>query len=251
MNQAAAWSAQNCTDCKGTGWISYFRPEEIYGGRMTEVFKKCPYCSGKLRSNDFIGEPAQFKNTGIEKFDFSAYAVNIDKIKKLAFSIINDFPKWNNYGKGLYLWSKTPGSGKTFLSLCIAKSIMTKYDLKMRFITAPNYINSVANSYKRERGELDSSEVYRKCKILILDDMGTQIGKDWQQQELFNLINERTSEGITIFTSNMPPEKLNLENRTIDRIIKSSVVIQMPEESIRLKKAKNEQTMFLKDIVGI
>lgn len=251
MNQAAALSAQNCTECQGTGWISYFRPEEIYGGRMTEFFKKCTYCSEKLRSNDFIGEPAQFKNLGIEKFNFNIYSVNIDKIRKLAFSIINDFTKWHDFKKGLYLWSETPGSGKTFLSLCIAKSIMTKYDLQMRFITAPNYINSVANSYKRERGELDSSEVYRKCKILILDDIGSQIEKEWPQQELFNLINERTSEGITIFTSNVPPEKLNLENRTIDRIIKSSVVIQMPEESIRLKKAKDEQAMFLKDIVCI
>lgn len=59
------------------------------------------------------------------------------------------------------------------------------------------------------------------------------------------------SEGnITIFTANMPPEKLNLEARTIDRIIKSSITIQMPEEDIRLKKARKEQEIFLKDILG-
>lgn len=47
----------------------------------------------------------------------------------------------------------------------------------------------------------------------------------------------------------LPPEQLNLEPRTVDRIIKSSITIQMPEESIRLRKARNEQEAFLKDIL--
>lgn len=49
----------------------------------------------------------------------------------------------------------------------------------------------------------------------------------------------------------MPPEKLNLEDRTIDRIIRSCVVVQMPEEGIRSRKAKEEQDRFLKSMVGI
>ena len=60
------------------------------------------------------------------------------------------------------------------------------------------------------------------------------------------------SEGlITFYTSNMAPENLNLDDRTINRIVKSSITIQMPEESIRLKKARDEQDKFLQDIIGI
>lgn len=65
-------------------------------------------------------------------------------------------PVW---GKGLYLWSNTPGSGKTFLSCCLARSLMVKYDLQMRFITAPAYIDTVGESIKRARGEEDRSKV--------------------------------------------------------------------------------------------
>ena len=72
-----------------------------------------------------------------------------------------------------------------------------------------------------------------------------------QDQELFRLINCRLENGcVTIFTSNIPPEKLALNDRTKDRIIKESVVIQMPEESIRRKKAASEQQAFLQSILG-
>lgn len=241
-----------CTVCHGTGWEIFYKPEELYGGAMTEFARRCPRCSGKIRGNDLTSVPPQYRDADIGKFNFAAYSVNIDKIKKLSMSIVNDFDKWDKAGKGLYLWSKTPGSGKTFLACCIAKSLMVKYNQQMRFITAPDYIAAVGESYKRERGECDNSEVFRNCKILVMDDMGAQSGKEWQQQELFRIINKRLSDGrITIYTSNMPPEQLNVEDRTIDRIIKSSVTIQMPEEGIRLKKAASEQEHFLKEVVGV
>ena len=127
---------------------------------------------------------------------------------------------------------------------------MMKYDLQMRFITAPDYISVVGDSYKRDRGELDSSEVYRECKLLVLDDIGAQADKDWQIQELFRLINKRMEDGnVTIYTSNMSTDNLNVDARTRDRIVKVSVELQMPEESLRRKKAEMEQNEFLKEVL--
>lgn len=127
---------------------------------------------------------------------------------------------------------------------------MMKYDLEMRFITAPDYISVVGDSYKRDRGELDSSEVYRECKLLVLDDIGAQADKDWQRQELFRLINKRMEDGnVTIYTSNMSTDNLNVDARTRDRIVKVSVELQMPEESLRRKKAEMEQNEFLKEVL--
>ena len=40
-----------------------------------------------------------------------------------------------------------PGSGKTFLACCMAKSVMIKYDLQMRFITAPDYLKTVGDNF--------------------------------------------------------------------------------------------------------
>lgn len=179
------------------------------------------------------------------------YRIDMSKLKTLCTDILKNFDRWNKAGKGLYLWSKTPGSGKTFLACCLAKSLMMKYDLQMRFITAVDYINTVGDSYKRDRGEADPSEVYRECRLLVLDDIGTQVDKDWQRQELFRLINKRMEDGnITIYTSNMSTDGLNVDARTRDRIVKTSVELQMPEESIRKKKAMGEQREFLAGIIG-
>lgn len=235
-----------CPICGGSGWEAFWEPAEIYNGRMTLFMKECS-CEGK-NDKDFSGIP--FTECDITRFNFGAYSVSIDKIEKIALSIVDNFKKWENAGKGLYLWSKTSGSGKTYLASCIARSLMIKYGLKVKFITCPDYIAAVGDSYKRERGEQDKSEIFRSCQLLILDDIGTQVGRDWQQQECFRLVNKRLSEGlVTFYTSNMPPENLNLDDRTINRIIKSSITIQMPEESIRLRKARNEQEAFLKDIL--
>ena len=160
--------------------------------------------------------------------------------------------RWVKSEKGLYLWSKTPGSGKTFLACCLAKSVMVKHDLQMRFVTVPDYLAKVGESYKRQPGESDESAVYRECDLLIFDDIGTQKTGEWQEQEVFRIINERLDAGkITIFTSNQCPEDLYLSSRIVNRITKKSIVLQMPEVSIRQKQAKEEQDRFLQDILHI
>ena len=251
QNQASDYG-DKCPVCHGTGW-------ELYTAQVLECYvvptevkfaRPCTRCSGVRWREDRTCVPDEYRDADISKFKFDSYSVDMSKIQRLALSFFEQFPKWQNSGKGLYLWSKTPGSGKTFLACCIAKSVMIKYDLQMRFITAPDYISAVGDSYKRERGELDQSQIYRECPVLVLDDIGAQADKDWQRQEMFRIVNNRMSEGrITIYTSNLPIEHLNVDDRTKDRIIKTSVVIQMPEESIRRKNARSEQDDFLQKVL--
>lgn len=236
-----------CSVCSGIGWTPHIEYKEEYGQNF-ELWSPCPKCYG-INSNDITGTPLHMHDADLSRFDFTAYTVNIDKIRKIVFSLFEDWKMWQAAGRGIYLWSKTCGSGKTFLSVALAKSVMTKYNLRMRFITAPDYVQAVGDSYKRERGERDETQIYRECDLLVLDDIGAQIGRDWQQQELFKLINQRNSNGlITIYTSNSAPENLNVDDRTKSRIMDKSIVILMPEESIRNRKAKEKQNEFLKEL---
>lgn len=240
---------ETCPICGGSGWEEFWKPTELYDGKMTLFMKECSKCNGR---NDKDSSGIPFAECDIHRFNFGLYSVDICGIEKIAMSLVDNFEKWQNSGKGLYLWSKTPGSGKTFLASCIARSLMLNHGLRVKFVTCPDYISYVGNSFKRQAGQLDESAIFRSCQLLILDDLGAQISRDWQGQELFRLINKRMSEGlVTFYTSNMPPENLNLDDRIINRIVKSSIVIQLPEESVRLQKARNEQEAFLKDIIGI
>ena len=238
-----------CPVCHGTGWQIYTEHVEGYKEPI-EFSKICPKCKGRRRMNDKTGIPPEYCNTDISKFDFSTYRTNMDPMKKIAMSFVNDFPKWQERGKGLYFWSNTPGSGKTFLACCLARSLMIKYGLQMRFITAPFYIDAVRESIKRARGEEDRTKVYRECDVLVFDDIGAQSGGEWQGQEIFNLINNRMEEGkITIYTSNVDVNELNVGSRTRDRIVKTSIILRMPEEGLREKKAELEQQQFLQMIL--
>lgn len=238
-----------CPVCHGTGWEITLEILEGYREPLA-LAKRCSRCKGKRYINDQTGIPPEYCNADLSKFDFSVYRQNMGKMAKIFNDFVENFDRWEKQGKGLYLWSETPGSGKTFLSCCLARSLMVKYGLQMRFITAPDYIDVVGEKIKRTRGEADPSQIYRKCKVLVLDDLGAQVGNDWQKQEMFRLVNSRMEEGnITIFTSNFDANDLNVDARTKDRIIKSSIVLQMPEESIRRKKADMEQQRFLQDVL--
>lgn len=252
MQQATVSNYGECPCCHDTGWevykatvFEYGEPEEL------EFARPCQKCSGKRRAQDTTGIPEQYYESDISKFDFNAYAVDMTKLKSICMDFVRNWETWQKNGKGIYLYSKTPGSGKTYLASCLAKTVMIKHDLQMRFITAPDYLAMVGESYKRAQGTEDESAVYRSCRLLVLDDIGAQKEGDWQNQEIFRLLNERMEfGGITIFTSNSAPDQLKVGERTADRIIKSSVVLNMPEESIRRKKAEKEQSEFINRILS-
>ena len=250
QNQLMQLSSGECPVCYGTGWEMYYATVCDYGfPEEIQYARRCPKCRGGYRVQDRTGVPKEYHDADLGKFDFGIYSNDMSKLQKLCSNFLNDFEKWKMAGKGLYLYSKTPGSGKTFLACCLAKSVMMKYDLQIRFVTAPDYISAVGDSYKRERGEEDLSQIYRDCKFLVLDDIGAQADKEWQKQEMFRLINKRMEDGnITIYTSNMSTDNQNVDARTRDRIIKGSVELWMPEENIRRKKATIEQNDFLKKI---
>lgn len=250
-DQEVALNSDTCPVCGGTG-LKVYNPGEIPGYGIPQDFAiPCPICRVQRRMQDNTGTPPQFRDVDLSKFCFNSYSHDMGNLKKIAEDFLRKYrERWEKSGKGLYLWSKTPGSGKTFLACCLAKSVMVKHDLQMRFITVPDYLTKVGESYKRQQGERDESGIYRECDLLIFDDIGAQKTGEWQSQEVFSIINERLNAGkITIFTSNVCPEELNLDDRTIDRIMKKSVVLQMPEESIRRNEAREEQDSFLKEIL--
>lgn len=259
-NQNSNSTSNKCPECNGMGWIrelvlnDYHR--KVYGREHnipTECWKECPRCKGNnLQAiSDLTGVPACYRDADMSKFKWNIYSgPDIEYIKKIRsyfYSFWQDFDKWCKEGKGLYLWSKTSGSGKTFIACCISKSVMMRHDIKMRFITAPDYFALLAERMKQERGDFDKTQVYRTCTLLVLDDLGTTPNKEWYEMELFKLIDARMSNGlITIFTSNIPMTSMKCNDRIIDRINKGSLNIHFPEQSIRREIDEKNTENFLR-----
>lgn len=250
-------SRYKCKYCRDTGWELYEPDERLFAKMGPDYIansyaRRCKKCQANAQAMlDHTEVPDQFRYADIGKFNFERYQKNTAALKELSHAMVNQFEEWQKESKGLYLWSKTPGSGKTFLACCIGKSAMIRTQQRMKFITAIDYLNAVSKSMKRDAGEADPSKIYRECEILIFDDIGSQQSKEWHQQEIFRLINERTAhQKVTIFTSNYPLEDLNVDDRIKSRILKSTIVIEMPEESIRDQEAIEDQRRFLQKILG-
>ena len=132
------------------------------------------------------------------------------------------------------------------LSCCILNELANRYACNIKFV---NILDLLEMTKKGFNGQQDELERIRDATILCLDDIGVQMEKQWVDTVLYRLINERYSmHRITIYTSNVMPEKLKIDDRIIDRIEATSYVITLPEVSVRRMKSKAEMNALLNDV---
>ena len=216
------------------------------------IGEPCPICKGSANLKD-PGFPRTFSEADMTKFDFTAYGRD-DKanfVRQVSGKFWTDFPKWEDNNKGLYIWSKTKGSGKTFLACCLGGSIQLKHRKTVKFVSAVEYLQAVKETFKQGPEVPSKVYGYTNCDLLILDDLGSEKASEWADQELFHLIDSRMSAGKPlIITSNMPVEELKCDGRISDRLMAICIAIAMPEVSIRRKKAEVQNTKFLRELFG-
>lgn len=154
-----------------------------------------------------------------------------------AFETLNEF-KENvvdhvNKGEGLYIWGENTGNGKTSW----ACKIMGYYFRKIAFnsgleneglyIYLPTFLDDLRNSYNASSSEFDEElEMVKKCKLLIIDDIGAERVTEWVRERIVSIINTRASNGLcTIYTSNLSLKGLTdkLGDDRISSRIKGSV----------------------------
>lgn len=204
----------------------------------------------RQRKTENIGFP--YSNVKISDFDFNRYSRPIEKLRSFVTKYVDYWEEHKEAGKAFYFWSKTPGSGKTFLSCCIGNSILDTYAERVRFITAADYLAVLKEQMNAEKGTEDKSLIYRECSLLILDDIGRHVSGSWSNQELFRLIDNRNRKNKpTIFTSNKSLKELDIDDAIKSRMLEMSYELQLPEESIRADNAKKNKDKFEQLVLGL
>lgn len=250
-----------CTECGGTGWIDYQKPasevtvegNKIYEGQKGTITfaRRCPSCSGgtaviqrvKKRANI----PASFYDAEFNDFDWDVYLDNDGKPidmslqKRFVTSFLMDFPKWSDRGIGLYIWSKTRGSGKTFLASTICNTLIKERRLTTKFVSVSNLIDLVNES--RKDGTMNPIKELCECDVLVLDDIGQQnTANEWLMDILFKICDSRIQEQkITIATSNKKIYELKFDDRILDRLNRMCQMIPLPDYCVRSSEATQEK----------
>lgn len=224
----------NTYDIENYGEASFIREEERTDGEFRKTRAMIPF--------EFIGVKPKDLN-------WNLYECNIEDQKKIANAFIVNFDKFESQGKGLYIYSKKKGSGKTMLSCCLLNELIDTRPINAKFITVPDFIELTKKGFKYEECNEEVDSIFG-TRLLVLDDIGVQMTKEWVDTVLYRLINYRmTKKLVTIFTSNIPANKLKIDERISERIIKMTIPLILPEVSIRAKKAHEENAAFIKEII--
>lgn len=240
--------------CDGTGWITTVYPP--YGYRedyqySCEVVSKC-ICNGGKDASEFRRIhsmiPSEYLDKRGKDFKWDLYQEDINRQKSIINSFITKFSEFDNHGKGLYIYSTTRGSGKTFLSCCIANELSEK-GIKVKFINVLDLIDLCKKNFDKDayRDEIDA---LFNAHVLIIDDLGCEKGSEWFDNLFLRLVNTRHGKKkIMIYTSNICPERLKFDDRISSRIQEASINIKLPDENIRSILAKEKTNEFLKNIM--
>ncbi len=233
-------------NCDGANYIYNTYRVKNYGeiecvkpsGRTDGDFRK----ARALIPFEFIGKKAK-------DFNWNEYGCEIETQKKIVNAFILNFDKFVNEGKGLYIYSQKKGSGKTFLSCCLLQELIDTRPINAKFITVLDFIELTKKGFKND-GSNDEIDGIFQTQLLVLDDLGVQMNKEWTETVLYRLINYRmTQKLVTIFTSNVPVDKLKMDERISERIFSMVIPLILPEVSIRNRKAQEKNSEFIKGLI--
>lgn len=194
---------------------------------------------GKRKEQERANIPKIYRDAHFGNFRTPIY--RDQETVKLMNEIIR---KWyhdfeNNYklGKGLYLWSSAKGSGKTRMAVSLLNEIMVEHGIHGYFTTSTQILTEIKRTWDSDTvSESELLDKLAKYHVLVIDDFGTEIPKPWINTRFYHIVNERYNNmKLTIYTSNHNLNRLQYDERIIDRIRETSYIIPFPEESVRTK----------------
>lgn len=223
---------------------SYF-VEDTRGYQFYLSTSKISYEQGEERIERAM-IPPEYNRKYMSSFNWNLYGEDTGQQSKIVGKFIFNYNEFKNKGMGLYIYSKAKGSGKTMLSCIILNEISSKYGANTKFVTATEYLSMTKKSYK---GSDEEVNMIRRAGLLVMDDIGTQLSREWIDSTFYELVNYRYNNKMpTIYTSNIPIDSLKMDERITDRIERNTIMLKIPEKSIRKIRGDNEKAEFMKKI---
>ena len=152
-----------------------------------------------------------------------------------------DFNKEND--ENLLFYGST-GLGKTFMSNCIAKSLLDKGYVVI-YQTSFKILEIIQDyKFRKDTNNKLSDEDYKNlfdCDLLIIDDLGTELNNSFTSGEIFNIVNTRLVSGKkTIISTNLSPYQLGktYTQRILSRILDKFKLIKFIGTDLRWERYK-------------
>ncbi|MQN01935.1 MAG: DNA replication protein DnaC [Lachnospiraceae bacterium] len=192
----------HCPDCHDTGYVGENHDEPCHCFKkyaLDLIYKDEPVMRRILTDSfedfDLSGYTSKKDSSGISSYECASKAFS--QSRRFVETFDSDFKNLFFYG--------TPGSGKTFLSSCIASRLI-KTDHTVIYLSAVRLFDVMADysfNPRKNRDDYAYSSLF-SADLLIIDDLGTEVTNTFTASALFSLLNERLlTEKSTIISTNL------------------------------------------------
>lgn len=217
-----------CSDCHDTGYIEREKCH-CFVKQITDIL----YDQSNIR--DLISE----NNFSTLSYDYYQDE-DLDRFRKAVSASHTMIDNFEDVKRSLLFYG-TVGTGKSFLSGCIAHELIEK-GYSCIYFSSIGLFEQIARETFHSTVKDDLYNLHDclyNCDLLIIDDLGTESANSFVASQLFSLINERDlRKKSTVISTNLSLSEIRdrYSDRVFSRIINSFAVFHLTGSDIRIQK---------------
>ncbi len=215
-----------CPDCRDTGYVDREKCHCLRQAEISLLYEQSGL-QEMLANNNFSLLSYEYHSGE----DLSHFEKAVENCKNFIKNFDSDYHNLFFYG--------TVGTGKSFLSGCVAKELMDQGHSVIYFGATGLFDLLSSTSFdtkSREERQNTYSDLYQ-CDLLIIDDLGTELTNQFTASQLFSLLNERNiGRKATIISTNLSLRELQdrYSDRIFSRITSNFEVCKLTGPDIRM-----------------
>lgn len=222
-----------CPDCRDTGYV---------GGEICHCRKKA--VMDLLYKQSTIGDALQRENFRTFRFDVFDKEKRDPQTGRTGYETMQEYVRiCRDFIDGFpgqadnLLFTGQAGTGKTFLSHCIAEELIRRC-FSVLYLPAPKLFERLADStFRRDGSGMEDADDVMTCDLLIIDDLGTELANSFTSSQLFTCINERIlGKRPTLISTNLSMNEMAgfYTDRITSRLMGSYRILRFPDRDIRV-----------------
>lgn len=220
----------DCPDCQDTGYIGQ-KKCHCFKQQMINLLYEQSNIEDILRNVDFSFLSEEY----YEGEDLTRFQNAVKNCREFIETFKTDYRNLFFYG--------TVGTGKSFLSYCIAKELL-RNGHSVIYFSAVGLFDTLARysfDYKLKDSLYNVYEDLYNCDLMIIDDLGTEVTNSFVTSQLFSCLNERhLRKKATIISTNLALDELRerYSDRIFSRITSQYQLCKMSGPDIRIYKKR-------------
>lgn len=188
----------------------------------------------------------RLRQTGFPESDMQSWTFDRDdgtnaKVTEIARNYVKHFDEMQKRGKGLLLFGKV-GTGKTFISACIANALIDAGHACL-VTNFARLVNTIGGMYEGKQEYIDS---LNRFDLLVIDDLASERDTEYMGEIVQNIIDSRYRAGLPlIITTNLTSDELKhpaeiRKQRIYSRLFEMCLPVEVTGKDRRREKLKSE-----------